>query len=373
MLKVLLAGGGTGGHINPALSIAQIIKAHRPDAEFLFAGTPNGMESRLIPKAGYDFSEIKVAGFQRQLSIENIGRNLKAAGYLCTAGSRARHIINEFHPDIVIGTGGYVSGPVLFTAAQMKIPTVIHEQNAYPGITTKLLTRHVDEVMLTVEAAAKYFDPHVKYTVTGLPVREEFFTVSKAAARRELGLNDDMCILSCGGSLGAGAINDTARDLIEWEQKNGLKINHIHGYGGMGKDTFIKELTDKGVDLSDPRLRVSEYIYNMGSCLAAADLIISRSGASSLAEIEAIGRASILIPSPIVAENHQYHNAMVLSDAGAAVVFEQRELTSEKVIEVVEDFYNNRAKLESFSERAASLSVRDTAERIWAVISRHIS
>ncbi len=174
------------------------------------------------------------------------------------------------------------------------------------------------------------------------------------------------------GSLGAGAINNTARDLIVWETENNLEINHIHGYGGMGKDTFLAELEQKGVDLSNPKLRISEYIYNMGTCAIAADLIISRSGASSLAEIEAIGRGSILIPSPIVAENHQYHNAMVLANAGAAIVFEQKDLTSEKVIEKVEEFYYNRSKLQSFSQKAASLAVRDTSDRIWGVLSKYL-
>ncbi len=200
-MKVLFAGGGTGGHVNPALSIAQIIKTHIPDVEILFAGTPNGMESKLVPKAGYNFTTIKVAGFQRKLNLENIGRNIKAASYLCFADARARKIIRDFAPDLVIGTGGYVSGPILLAAAKMKIPTVIHEQNAFPGVTTKLLTKHVNEVMLTVEEAAKHFSPDVKYTVTGLPIRDEFFTKTKAQARAELGLDDSMCILSCGGVL----------------------------------------------------------------------------------------------------------------------------------------------------------------------------
>ena len=156
-MKVLLAGGGTGGHINPALAIAGIIKEHVPDAEFLFAGTPNGMEAKLIPQAGYKIEFIKVAGFQRKISLENIGRNIKALYYLAGSGHRAKQIIQEFQPDIAVGTGGYVAGPVIRMAAKMGIPSAIHEQNAYPGVTNKLLAKEVNHVMLTVEDALQIF------------------------------------------------------------------------------------------------------------------------------------------------------------------------------------------------------------------------
>ncbi len=370
MLKVLLAGGGTAGHINPALAIASIIKEKRPDAEFLYAGTPNGMEARLVPKAGIEFAPIKVSGFQRKLTPKNIARNIKSVAYLTTAGHRAKQIIDGFKPDIVIGTGGYVSGPVVMKAAQMGIPTAIHEQNAYPGVTTRLLTKKVDEVMLTVEAAKDYFDASVKYTVTGLPVRKGFTHRSRQEAKRQLGLDDGICILSTGGSLGAGMINETVSDLIAWSQKNGRQINHIHSYGQMGKDTFVKSLTEKGVVLeNNPRLMVKEYIDNMDVCMAAADLIISRSGANALCEIESVGRASILIPSPIVAGNHQYHNAMVLANAGAAVVFEQKDLTSELLIKTVDELYHDPDRLAVLSANAAALAISDTPDRIYRVIS----
>lgn len=368
MLKVLLAGGGTAGHLNPALAIAEIIKSRRPDAQFLFAGTPFGMEARLIAKTNYPFAPIKVAGFQRQLSLENIGRNIQAAAYLATAGHRARQIIREFQPDIVIGTGGYVSGPVVMKAAQMKIPTVIHEQNAYPGVTTRLLSKHADRIMLTVEKAKDFLDKDIPYTVTGLPVRAGIMTKTKAQARKELGFDDAMCILSFGGSLGAGRINETAADLIAWH--SGKKaINHIHGYGGMGKDTFLPDLKSKGVDPDkNPRLRIREYIDNMDTCMAAADLVICRSGANTLSELEAMGRGAILVPSPIVAGNHQYHNAMVLGNAGAAIVIEQKDLTSERLIEEVERLYENPQKLERLSQKAGELAIRDTHDRVYKVI-----
>lgn len=369
-MKVLLAGGGTAGHINPALAIAAIIKDHYPDAEFLFAGTPKGMESRLIPKAGYAFAPIKVSGFQRKLTPKNIIRNVKTVAYLTTAGHRAKQIISEFQPDIVIGTGGYVSGPIVLKAAQMGIKTAIHEQNAFPGMTTKMLSKQVDAVMLTVEEAMEYLDKGINFTVTGLPVRKGFRSVSRAEARKELGVpEDEVCILSSGGSLGAGRINETVAELMEWEVKNDIPVTHIHSYGGMGKDTFLKDISARGVDYeNNSRIRPKEYIDNMSVCMAAADLIISRSGANSLSELEAMGRASILIPSPNVAGNHQYHNAMVLGKAGAAIVIEEKNLTGESLIECVSKLYNDADKLNCFAKRAAALYVADTPERVFNVI-----
>lgn len=369
-MKVLLAGGGTAGHINPALAIAAIIKDHYPDAEFLFAGTPKGMESRLIPKAGYNFAPIKVSGFQRKLTPKNIIRNVKTVAYLTTAGHRAKQIISEFQPDIVIGTGGYVSGPIVLKAAQMGIKTAIHEQNAFPGMTTKMLSKQVDAVMLTVEEAMEYLDKGINFTVTGLPVRKGFRSVSRAEARKELNIpEDEVCILSSGGSLGAGRINETVAELMEWEVKNDIPVTHIHSYGGMGKDTFLKDISARGVDYeNNSRIRPKEYIDNMSVCMAAADLIISRSGANSLSELEAMGRASILIPSPNVAGNHQYHNAMVLGKAGAAIVIEEKNLTGESLIECVSKLYNDADKLNCFAKRAAALYVADTPERVFNVI-----
>ena len=370
-MKVLFACGGTGGHINPALAIAEIIKSKYPDAECLFAGTPNGMEAKLVPQAGYRLETIKVAGFQRQLSLENIGRNIKAVAYLATSGKRAKEIITGFKPDIAIGTGGYAAGPVIRKAARMGIPTAIHEQNAYPGVTNKLLAKEVDYVMLTVKEALDYMDKDkFEHSITGLPVRGGIRKMSKSEARRKLGFDDSFTILSFGGSLGAGCINDTMTETIKWHTKKGLKINHIHGYGGNGRDTFPKAMADAGIPMKSDRLRITEYINDMDVCLAAADLVVCRSGASTLAELQAAGKASILIPSPIVAGNHQYHNAMVLGKAGAAVVIEQKNATNEKIISTIEELYNDRDKAEVMSHNASKLHLDDTNGRILAVIDK---
>ncbi|MBR4100377.1 MAG: undecaprenyldiphospho-muramoylpentapeptide beta-N-acetylglucosaminyltransferase [Oscillospiraceae bacterium] len=368
-MKVLLAGGGTGGHINPALAIAGIISSHCPDAEFLFVGTPNGMESKLIPQAGYRIEHIKVAGFQRKLTPVNIGRNVKALWYLASSGSRAKQILKEFKPDIAIGTGGYVAGPIIRMAAKMGIPTAIHEQNAYPGMTNRLLAKEVDHVMLTVKEALEFFDKEgLQYTVTGLPVRAELRKKSKAQARAELGFDDSFCLLSFGGSLGAGCINDTMAEVLKWHTGKKLDINHIHGYGGMGKDTFPQKMQEYGIPEKSSRIRVSEYIHDMDTCMAAADLVVCRSGATGLAELEALGKPSILIPSPIVTGNHQLHNANVLGKAGAAIVIEQKNVTAEDMIARIEELYQNRDKLRNMAQNAAALAVKDTEDRIWNVV-----
>lgn len=373
MLKVLMAAGGTGGHINPALAIASIIREHRPDAEFLFAGTPNGMEARLIPKAGYEFAPIKISGFQRKVTPKNLVRNARAAAYLTASGHRSKQIIDSFKPDIVIGTGGYVSYPILAKAAQLGIPTAIHEQNAFPGITNRLLAKKVDEVMLTVEEAAGHLDACAKYTVTGLPVRKGFSAgaVRREDAKKQLGFDNNICIFSFGGSLGAGAINSAALALMKWEKENHLDVNHIHGYGKMGRETFPGSLLKLGIDPDkEDRFIVREYIDNMDVCEAAADLIICRSGASTISELQADGRASILIPSPNVTANHQYHNAMVLGRAGAAVVIEEKNLTDELLIQKVSEFIENPSKLDVLARRAAETYVSDTPDRIYSVVER---
>jgi UDP-N-acetylglucosamine--N-acetylmuramyl-(pentapeptide) pyrophosphoryl-undecaprenol N-acetylglucosamine transferase len=368
MIKVLLAGGGTAGHVNPALAIAEIIKSHHPDAEFAFAGNPEKLEAKLVPQAGYKFYPIAVEGFQRKINKKNIKRNAHALKCLAKTGKTSRNIIRDFKPDLVIGTGGYVSGPIVRTAAKMGIPTAIHEQNAYPGVTNKLLSKYADCVMLTVEEAKQYLNPKIEYTVTGLPVRSGFAKITKEQARKELGFdNDTVCILSTGGSLGAGAINSTVLDLIAWYGKQGITVNHIHSYGGNGRETqFEKCLAEKGVKIDgNKHLIVKEYINNMPTCMAAADLVISRCGANALTELEAMGRGAILVPSPIVAGNHQYHNGMVLQKAGAAIVIEQKNLTSQWLIDTVKGLLDDRKKLAALSENAAALYIKDTNDRIY--------
>ena len=369
-MRVLIAAGGTAGHINPALAIAGAIKKADPSAEIHFAGRKEGMEYRLVGQAGYPFHHIEITGFQRRLSLNNIKRNIVTLWNLALSGPKAKAIMKEVKPDLVIGCGGYVSGPVVRCAAKMGIHTAIHEQNAFPGVTNKMLAKEVDHVMLTVEKALEFFHLNCPYTVTGLPVRGGISGMDRAAARKQLGFDDGMCILSFGGSLGAGCINEAMAKVIPWHVQKGLSINHIHGYGGMGKETFPKAMAAAGIPLKGDRLRITEYINDMDVCLAAADLVICRSGASTLAELEAAGRGSILIPSPIVTGNHQLHNANVLGDAGAAVVIEQKDASPERIIAEVEQLYADRERLTEMGHKAKSLEIADTDNRIWNVVAQ---
>lgn len=371
MLRVLLAGGGTAGHINPALAIAEIIKSHHPDAEFCFAGNPNKLEAKLIPENGYRFEPIMVEGFQRKLNAQNIKRNVKALYYLCSTGKQAKRIIKEFKPDLVIGTGGYVSGPVVRKAAQMSIKTAIHEANAFAGVTTKLLSKKADKIMLTVKET-KNLEQSVmsKTVVTGLPIRKAFELKSKAEAKKELGFDqNEICILSSGGSLGARVLNENMARVFKWYQNNDVKVNHIHSYGTYaGYSNFVESLEEQGINVnSNKRLLIKEYI-NMPLCMAAADLVITRCGASTLAELEAVGRGSILIPSPMVAENHQYHNGMVLQNAGAGFVFEEKDLKENTIIDKISELISNPEKLKKLSDNAAALYISDTNDRIYNAI-----
>lgn len=371
-MRLLVTGGGTGGHINPALAIAQCFVKNDPDTVVLYAGTPTGMEARLVKEAGFDFAPIKVKGFWRSFSPSAIAHNVQAAVEVLTSKRRAKEIIREFKPDLVIGTGGYVCGPVVLAAAKAGIPTAIHEQNAFPGVTNRLLAKHVDRVFLAVGEAKEHLDPHADYIVVGNPVRESVLTKSKEEARRELQLDDRMCVLSFGGSLGADTINKIAADLIEWNHRSGF-VTHIHGYGRLGKEKFPALLKEKGIDLTGNKsIRVSEYINNMDVCMAAADLVICRAGAITISEIEATGKAVVLVPSPNVTANHQYHNARVLEKRGAAVLLEEKDYTAEKVISIMESLYTDQAQLTRLSQNARSLAVLDTAERIYKEMSAFV-
>lgn len=368
-MRVLFVCGGTGGHINPALAVAGYLKKQQPNAQILFAGSPLGMEAGLVPKAGFDFAPIKVKGFQRQLSWRNLKNNMMAVVYLTTSGYRSRQILREFRPDVVMGTGGYVSGPLVRQAAKMGISTLTHEQNAFPGVTTKLLSKYVDRVMLAVPEAKKYLNPNARFVVTGNPVREAFFTADRNAVRKKMGLEEKICVLSFGGSLGARRVNEAMAELIAHNQNN-PNIFHIHATGAYGTELFPQLLKEKGITNSktNPNLDIREYIYDMPECFAAADLVIGRSGASTLSELEAAGKASILIPSPNVAENHQYHNAMTLVRKDAAVVIEEKDLTGKRLCDAFDRLFADPERLRRLGENAASLAINDANDRIYRQI-----
>ena len=367
--RILFATGGTGGHINPALAVAGHIRDNYPEAKILFVGTAEKMEAKLVPQKGFDFRTIEISGFQRSFSLNNIKRNLGTLKRLLFVTGQTKKIINDFKPDVVVGFGGYVSGPVLRTAAKMGIPTAIHEQNAYPGVTNKALAKKAEAVMLTVQDAEKYLESKNPCIHTGLPVREEITSQDRDFARAELKLDDRPMVLSMGGSLGARAINDAVTEMIAKKVGDGDCHFH-HAYGQYGKWVPDK-LRELGVEIEKyENLTVREYIDNMHICLAAADLVICRAGASSLSEFEAVGKPSILIPSPNVAENHQYHNAMALVKNGAAVIIEEKDLTGEKLSEEVDRLLGDRKRLRSIGENAKKMAIPDTVERITEIIGK---
>lgn len=363
-MRILFAAGGTGGHINPALAVAGEIRERYPDAEILFVGTKDKMEARLVPAAGFDFTTIKISGFQRQLTPENIIRNIKTVWYLLTCGRRVKKIIRSFKPDVVVGFGGYVSGPVVRMAAKMGIPTAIHEQNAYPGITNKALAKQVDKVMLTAAEAEKYLAPKNPVLVTGLPVRGEMLRADRDISRSELGIRDNQkLVLSMGGSLGAATINNAMVDIITDNVKNEeLYFLHATGQYGLWVPDKLKE---KGVDVENTgNLEIREYINDMHRCMAAADIVVCRAGASTLSELQAMGKASILIPSPNVAENHQYHNAMALVNKNAALILEEKEFTKEKMQSLFDSLASDDENRKSIEKAAKAMSTNDAKEKI---------
>ncbi len=370
-MRVLVTGGGTAGHINPALAIADSIRREYPEAEILFVGAEGKMETDLVPKAGYPIKTVKVQGFYRKLSVKNLVHNAGAVVHMLTASHISGNILKEFKPDIAIGTGGYVCGPILRKALKMHIPVLVHESNAFPGMTVKALAKEGATVLLCSEDARKHLPANCKAIVTGNPLRPEFaflYTAeAKAAARKELGLSELPLVLSFGGSLGARRINEAMAGVLERSRKEG-KLQHIHGVGKAGWETTTALLKEKGVPLTANGIAVREYIDDMPRCMAAADLIISRCGAMTLSEIPAAGKPAILIPSPYVAENHQYHNAMALVNKGAALCIEEKDLSADSLWEAIQRITADPAYMQQMAENAARLAIRDADARIMAVI-----
>ena len=363
-MKVIFAGGGTGGHINPAISIADYAKKNDSNFEALFIGTEKGMESTLIPRQGYDIKFIKIHGFERKLSLKNV----RTVGEIFGGIKAVKKIIKEFKPDVVVGTGGYVTGPVLLAATRMKLPTLVHEANAFPGVTIRILSRFVDIVALSMEEAAKFIPKSKRIEVTGNPVRPSILACDRETAKAKLGLGEDKVILIFGGSLGAEKINRVASEWIAKTASEG-KYQVIMSTGKNNQyENVMKSFEEKGIDLEKfPKISVSEYIYDMDLALNAADLIIARSG-GSVSEMTALGKAAILIPSPYVAGNHQEHNARAVEKSGGAIVICEDELCVEKLSESVEKILGNDEVLEKMQRGSRSIGVPDATDKIYKLV-----
>ncbi len=365
-MRVLMTGGGTAGHINPALTIAKAIEEAYPDCEILFVGAEGRMETRLVPKAGYRIETMKVSGFQRSLSPSALAHNARTAWRAATAGNRAKKIISDFKPDIAIGTGGYVCGPILRQAAKMGVPVVVHESNALPGVTVKMLSKWAT-VCVAEESSRAYFPDTADVVVTGNPLPSDFAMINKQEARQRLGLDERPVVLSFGGSLGASAINCAMVGVLERSVKAG-RLQHIHAAGVNGYEAMCDALSKAEIPADADGIDVREYIHNMKDCMAAADLVICRCGAMTLTELKACGKPSILIPSPYVAENHQFHNAQVLVKCGAAECIEEKDLTASRLWDAIERMTVNPATLLRMGENARTEAVMDAMDRILEVV-----
>jgi len=367
-MKILFAAGGTAGHINPAIAVASYIKKMKPETEILFIGTKDHMEARLVPNAGFDFKTIDISGFRRSFSPSAIVHNVKTVAKLLKSEGQSKQIIKEFSPDICVGFGGYVSGPVLEEAVKLGIPSCIHEQNAFPGITNKTLAKKVSKVMVAVADAKKHLDAKGEVIVTGLPVRGEIIHADKAFSRAQLGIKDDKpLVLSFGGSLGAEPINKAMFDILVSNAQSD-KYYHIHSVGTNGSG-YLDKFESAGFENGKKgSVEIRQYIDNMDICMAAADLVIGRAGASSLSEIEALGKASILIPSPYVAENHQFHNAMALVNRNAAAVLEEKDLTAAALGSLIDELLSDKNRLHQMESNAKAMSVTNSTEKIAQII-----
>jgi UDP-N-acetylglucosamine--N-acetylmuramyl-(pentapeptide) pyrophosphoryl-undecaprenol N-acetylglucosamine transferase len=359
-MKVIMTGGGTGGHIYPAIAIADKIKRKHPDAEILFVGTERGMEKDLVPKNGYDIRFITVSGFNRK----KLWKNFKTAADLMKGNLQAGKIIKEFKPELVIGTGGYVCGPVVRAAHKKGIKTFIHEQNAFPGVTNKLLEKYVDKVFVSFPESMEYFKDQSKLVVTGNPIRKSFLICGMGSTREKMNIKSNEFVILCfGGSLGAGKINNTMIHVLD--TVNGL--SDIRLFFITGKNYYQKvcdTLKEKEIALND-NVKILEYADNMHEYLSAADLVISRAGALTVSEITACGKASILIPSPNVTGNHQFFNAKVVADKGGAVIIEEKDLTDEKLLSTILRLKNNKDTLNTMSLASEKVGRTDAVDMIY--------
>ena len=360
VVKIIVSGGGTGGHIYPALTLINSIKAKRPDAEFLYVGTEKGLEADIVPKAGINFTALNLeGGLERHFTLENISRAANAIWSIKTAAD----IVKSFKPNVVVGTGGYVCGPILLAASLMKVPTLIQEQNAVAGVTNKILSKFVDKIAVGTQDALKNF-PANKSTYTGNPIRAEVLAAKKEDGLREFNFTADKpIVLISGGSRGARSINDAMIDVLKVAaQKNTAQFLHVTGKGEF--DSVTKKLAD----VDAPNIRIVPYLYNMPRAMAMADLAIFRAGATGLAELTARGVPAILIPYPYAAENHQEFNARALVDAGAARMILNKDLNAELLQKNLDELLFSPQTLKQMAKASLSLGKPNAADEIADMI-----
>ena len=366
-MKVIIAAAGTGGHINPGIAIANKIRQENPYSEIIFIGTNRGLENDLVPRAGYELKQIEAYGLGK-----NIINNLKTFKGIF----QARKIIKEFKPDVVIGMGGYISGPVILSAYMEKIPTMLHESNAFPGKAVKMLTKYTDVIMISFENARNYIQNAKRVVLTGTPIKIDN-TIMTEERKKEILIEQNLeqgkpLILIFGGSQGAKKINEAVIDLLS--QNIELEYQIILSAGGKQYDEVIKELGNRNMDISkNKNIRIYPYIYNMNELEKAADVIVCRSGATTVAEIATIGKTAIFIPLPNVSNDHQTYNAKVLADLGTAKIIKNEELNGKILDDNIKSYIKDLYRLKEIGERAKKISINDAEERIYSEIMKLIN
>ena len=368
-MRFVVSGGGTGGHIYPALAIAAGLTQRFPGAEVLYIGTDKGMEAEIVPKEGIPFKGIPASGLQRKLSLGNIRALWQALrGY-----RQAGRILRRWRPQVVIGTGGYVSGPVVLAAAMRRIPTLIHEQNAYPGITNRLLSRVAHCVAVTFDGAESIFPKKARIKLTGLPIRPEILALERLSDGHGQDAQDKgLTILSFGGSRGARVINEAMIEVIR-AYGNQPRCNLVHITGVQGYQEFRDKAVAAGINLDMLRnVAIHPYLYNITEVLAKADLVVSRAGATTLAELTALGIPSILIPYPLATENHQEHNARALEKEGAAIVILDKDLTGASLNRRVSQLIEDKVRLERMGKASKSMGKVDALKEIISCVEEII-
>ncbi len=368
-MNLIFTCGGTAGHINPALAVANIMRERDPDGRILFIGDTGHMEEKLVPQAGFELKCLPGSGLSRKLNFAGLRQNLRAVKCVMDAVKQCKRIFREFEPDVIIGTGGYASFPALYAGHSMHIPICVHDSNAVPGVTTKLASRMADRVLVCFEESKAMYPDPAKVKVVGMPVRREFIYGNREAARKELGIGEEPVVLSAFGSLGAKVMNETMAELFRLEKENGFPFRHIHATGKFGWEWMPELVKKKGIELSETdRIQMMEYIYNMPTLMAAADVIISRAGASTCNEIGAAGLPCILVPSPNVTNNHQEKNARLLEARGGAVVILEKDCSPEKVFAQVKSLLDDPRRRTEMGSNLREMVTMDSAERICGIV-----
>lgn len=366
-MRVIVAAAGTAGHINPALAIANKIKKESPSSEILFLGTDRGLENDLVPRAGFELKTIEAYGLSKKISIDTIKKNIKTLKGV----SQAKKIVKEFAPDIVIGTGGYICGAAILAANKYRIPTILHESNAFPGKAVKMLSKKVNTILVSFEEAKARISNKTNVVLTGTPTKIKNLNLTKSQkeeAIKRLGLKPERpVVLIFGGSQGAKAINDSVVKIINEKLNKNYQI--MWAPGPIQYDIVRKEINNIS-KIED--VKIVPYIYNMEEVMNACDLIISRSGAMTITEISMVGKPAIFIPLPNVSNNHQVYNAKVLENANAAKILLNENLNKDTLNSLVEEIIKNPKQMQEMAENARKIAITDVEDRIYEEIKKLI-